>query len=179
MPHIRFNWVDILFVTLLIRVGYVALKSGVLPEFFRFFGLLSAFIVSFNHYEALSYFLSARSEWAGSRPDIISFLFIFFSILFVFRVISIIAKIFFGGDNISRLNRISGFSVGIGRASLMIALVYVLLVNGPFAYLSRSAEDNSFSGRYISKIAPFVYDVCMKFYPGGGSDTHLVRLLKR
>ena len=82
MPHIKFNWVDILFITLLIRICYIGFKNGILPEFFRLLGLLFAFIVSFNNYTILSQYLSTHTRYPGQELDVISFVFIFFSVIF-------------------------------------------------------------------------------------------------
>ena len=179
MPHIRFNWVDIIFVTLLIRISYIGFKNGFLSEFLRALGLLSAFIFSFNGYTSLSSFISRHTRWTGPEPDVISFIFIFVFILILFKIAGMAIKIFFGGENVSRVNKATGFLLGLGRGLLLIALVYTLLVNGPFAYLSRSAEQRSFSGQCVSGIAPFVYNTSMRFYPWKRFDTPLAQLVKQ
>lgn len=179
MSHIRFNWVDILFVTLLIRICYIGFKSSFLPEFLRALGLLAAFIFSFNGYTSLSSFLSIHTKWTGPKPDTISFLFIFVLILFAFKMLALAARIFFGGkENVSRASKLTGFALGIGRAFLLVNLLYILFANGPFAYLSKSAEERSFLGKYVAGVTPFVYKISMKFYPWEKIDTPLVRLIK-
>ncbi|MBU4312966.1 MAG: CvpA family protein [Candidatus Omnitrophica bacterium] len=179
MPHIRFNWVDIIFVTLLIRISYIGFRNGFLSEFLRALGLVSAFIFSFNGYTSLSSFISRHTRWTGPEPDVISFIFIFVFILFLFKIASMAIKIFFGGENVSTGNRVIGLLLGMGRGLLLIALVYILLVNGPFVYLSKSAEQRSFSGQYVSGIAPFVYNTSMRFYPWEKIDTPLAQIVKQ
>lgn len=179
MPHIRFNWVDVVFVTLLIRICYIGFKNGFLSEFLRTLGLLTAFILSFNEYTSLSYFISRHARWTGPKPDVISFIFIFVFILFLFKIASVAIKNFFVGENVSKASRLIGLSLGLGRGLLLIALVYILLVNGPFVYLSKSAEERSFLGRYVSGIAPLAYKASMRFYPWERIDTPLVKLVKQ
>lgn len=179
MPHMRFNWVDILFVTLLIRICYVGFKNGFLPEFFRLLGLLIAFIFSFNAYTLLSRFLSTHARWTGPGPDVIAFLLIFLLILFIFKMLAIVAAVFLGSENISGPSRTIGLVLGFGRGILLTSLIYILLVNSPFRYLSNSAEDRSFSGPYISGIAYIAYKVCSNFYPWETVETPLVRMLKK
>ena len=178
MPHIRFNWVDILFVTLLIRVSYIAFKNGFFPEFFRSIGLLSAFIISFNNYASLSNFLSTHAKWTGPRPDIISFLFIFLALLFIFKIVAVLARMFMGSSDLSMPNRVAGLVLGIGRAILLASLIFTLFFNGPFEYLSESTSDRSFSGRYVLQVAPSLYRACMNFYPAEKNDTPLVVMLE-
>ena len=178
MPHIRCNWVDILFVTLLIRICYIGFKNGFLPEFFRLLGLLAAFIFSFNNYTMVSQFLSSHTKWTGAKPDVISFLFIFLLIVFIFKIFAVITTLLLGRENISGPDKLAGLVLGLGRGALLVGLIYVLFVNSPFKYLSRSTEDRSFSGPHISKVAPFVYKIGINFYPWEKNETPLAKLLK-
>ena len=179
MPLIKFNWVDILFVTLIIRICYVAFKNGFLPEFFRLFGLLAAFIISFNSYTALSAFIAAHAKWTGIKPAVISFSFIFLAILLIFKMLSVGVSMLLGHENVSRPNKLTGLTLGFVRGLLFVSLVYVFFVNSPFGYLSTSAKDRSFSGNFFSRVAPAVYNACVTFYPGGKNETPLVRLLEK
>ena len=178
MPHIKFNWVDIIFVTILFRIGYIGFKNGLLPEFFRLLGLLSAFVLSFNNYTSVSGFLSTHATWTGDNIDVISFLFIFLAILFIFKILAVVSRSFLGGENISGPNRFIGLTLALGRGILLISLIYTLFINSPFEYLSISAEDRSFSSRHISKVAPFVYKNSINFYPWEKTETSLVQLLE-
>ena len=178
MPHIRFNWVDILFVTLAIRICYVGFKNGLLPEFFRLLGLLLAFVFSFNSYTLLSQFIIAHTKRAGARPDVISFLSIFLTVLFVFKLLAIGANFIFGKkENVSFSNKVIGLLLGIGRGLLVISLIYTFFINSPFSYLAKSAEQRSFSSQYITRIAPFAYKIGINFYPGERIETPLMKVL--
>ncbi len=177
MPHIRFNWVDILFVTLLIRICYVGYKNGFLPEFFKLLGLLTAFIFSFNNYALVSNFLATHTPWSGAGPDVISFLFIFLLILVVFRILTKGIDLFFGGGNISMFSSLAGLALAAGRGLLLVSLIYVLLVNSHFEYLSKSVQERSTSGQYIVNIAPAVYKTGIGLYPWKKYETPLVKLL--
>jgi len=178
MPLTSFNWVDIIYVTLLIRICYVGFKNGFLPEFFRVLGLLAAFIFSFNSYTLLSDFLSTHTKWTGPEPDVISFLAIFLTAIFVFKILAVTAQALLSGGGISGPNRLLGLALGLGRGVLLIGLVYTLFVNGPFEYLSRSAKERSFSSKYVFHVAPFVYKSGINFYPWEKVATPLVELLE-
>ena len=178
MPQIKFNWVDILFVTLLIRICYIGCKNGLLPEFLRLIGLLSAFIFSFNNYTLLSDFLSGHIKWISGGLDMVSFLFIFVAALFVFKILALFAVLFLGSDNISLSSRLMGFLLGCGRGILLIGLIWTLFVNSPFRFLSVNAKERSFSGQYVSDVAPFVYKAGIEFYPWEKIETPLVELLE-
>ena len=179
MPHIRFNWVDILFVTLLIRICYIAFRRGFLSELLRSLGLLTAFIVSFNNSASLGEFIATHARWTGARPGIISFIFIFIVALVIFKVLAIGVMIFLRSGDVSMLSKLAALTLSLGRGLLLASLVYSLIVNSPFEYLSRSARDRSFSGRYVSGIAASVYRSSVNFYPGGESESSLGRLLEQ
>lgn len=178
MPQIRFNWVDILFITLLIRICYIAFKNGLLPEFFRFSGLLSAFIFSFNNYILLSDYLSSRLKIAVLKSEIAAFLFIFILLIIAFRLLSVIAAKLLGADGgISLPNKILGFIFGLARGILLIGLIYTLFIHCPVEYISKSAKDKSFSSQYISKVAAYAYRFGISFYPWKKISTPLVKML--
>ncbi len=178
MPHIRFNWVDIFFVTLLFRISYIGFKNGLLPEFLRLLGLSIAFILSFNNYTSVSTFLSSHTKWTDANLDVISFLSIFLAVLFIFKILALLARRFLGGDNISQVNRLVGATLGLIRGILLASLIYTLFVNSPFEYLERSAKDRSFSGKYLSDIPALIYKTGINFYPGEGIETPLVKQLE-
>ena len=174
----KFNWVDIFFVTLVVRTCYVGFKKGFLPELFRFLGLLTAFITSFTSYTLLSRFLSGHTKWPGARLETISFLVIFLGIVFIFKVLSMIVAVpLINGKDISGNNRLAGLILGFGRGVMLASLIYICFTNAPFGYLSNSAKERSFSGQYVSGIASKVYNACIKFYPWIKTETPLVKVL--
>ena len=179
MPHIRINWVDIILLTLLVRISYVSFKNGLLPEFFRLLGLLSAYVISLNNYTLLTDFLSAHFRWISRDSYIIfSFLFIFLVIAFSFILIARLARLLLRtGDEVSGVSRLIGLVLGSLRGLFIISLVYILLVNSPFTYLSQSAKDRSFIGQYISEIPALTYKIGINCYPFKKVETPLVRKL--
>ncbi len=178
MPLIKFNWVDVLFVTLLIRACYIGFRNGLLSEFLRFLGLLIAFLLSVNNYTLISSFLSSHTKWAGEELGIISFLFIFLSVLLVFKIAASVIGVFLDRNMISGLSKLTGLGIGFGRGILLISLIYVSFVNSPFEYISRSARDRSLASLYISNVASTAYRIGMNFYPGKKIDTSIARLLQ-
>ena len=178
MSHMKFNWIDVLFVTLLVRSCYVGFKKGLLLEIFRGFGLLIAVILSFDYYTIVSQLFSAHTRWTGPGPDIISFLVIFLSVLIIFKVFSQIASLFLGGEKISIANRVIGLVFGLGRGLLAISLIGVLFINSPFGYLSKSVKDRAWSGQYVLGIAPGVYKTYKDFWPREKVETPLVKVLE-
>ncbi|MBU0759295.1 MAG: CvpA family protein [Candidatus Omnitrophica bacterium] len=173
------GWVDILFVTLLIRIGYIGFKNGLLPEFFRLLGLFSAFILSFTNYTLVGRFLTNHTKWNGASLEAISFLFIFLTALFIFKLIAIGVSLLSSQENVSLSSRIIGLAFGFCRGVLLISLIYILFVNNQIRYLSRSAREKSIISRYITGIAPAAYDIGINLYPWPRIDTPLAQMLKK
>ena len=180
MPQIKFNWVDIFFVIILFRTCYVGFKNGLLPEFFRLFGLFLAFVLSFNSYILASDFLAKHIKLTGLKADIIGFVFIFLIILLAFKLLAILAdKLLGNSENVSLANKIIGLALGLGRGILLTGLICILFIHSPVNYLYKSAKEKSFSAPYTSLVAPFAYNIGMSVYPFEKYETPLVRLLKK
>jgi membrane protein required for colicin V production len=180
MPQIKFNWVDIFFVILLIRTCYVGFKNGLLPEFFKLLGLFLAFVLSFNDYILISDFLAKNGILQGLKADIIGFLFLLFIVLFIFKLLGVLAaKLLGNSENVSLANSIVGLTFGLIRGVLLIGLVYIMFTYSPVNYFYKSAKEKSFSAPYASLVAPFAYRIGMSFYPLEKYETPFVKLLTR
>lgn len=152
MPHIIFNWIDVIFVIILIRTSCVGFAKGFLSEFFRFLGLLLAFILSFSNYTLVSQFLSEHTKWTVSKLEVIAFLLIFLGILFIFKVIAFVVYLMFHKETVYSFTRLIGLLLGFCRGVLLVSVIYMMFINSPFKYLSTSAKDRSISGYYLSEV---------------------------
>jgi uncharacterized membrane protein required for colicin V production len=180
MPQIKFNWVDIFFVILLFRTCYIGFRKGLLPEFFRLLGLFSAFVLSFNNYILISDFLAKHVKLTGLKAEIAGFLFIFLSVILVFKLLAVISEKILGvSENVSLANQAIGFVLGLTRGVLLTGLVYILFIHSPVNYFYKSAKEKSFSAPYASLTAPFAYKIGMSVYPFDKHETPLVKLLEK
>ena len=180
MPQIKFNWIDIIFITILFRTCYVGFKNGLLPEFFRSIGLFLGFILSFNNYIFVSGFLAAHVKLTGEKADITAFILIFLAVVLIFKFLAVLAgKILGVSENVSFANKAVGLILGLGRGILLTGLVYLLLIHSPVSYFYKSAKERCLLAQYASLAAPFAYKIGMSVYPFEERETPLVKLLKR
>ncbi|MDP2922016.1 MAG: CvpA family protein [Candidatus Omnitrophota bacterium] len=180
MPQIKFNWIDIIFLTLLFRTCYIGFKNGILPEFFRLLGLFSAFILSFNSYIVLSSFLAKHARLTGLKGDVTAFLFIFLAVLLAFKLLAVGAgKILGVSENVSLASKVMGLIAGSGRGILLAGLIYLLLIHSPADYFYKSAKEKSCLSPYAALTAPFAYSMGMSVYPFEKHETPLVKMLKK
>nr|MBU1327945.1 CvpA family protein [Candidatus Omnitrophota bacterium] len=180
MSQVKFNWVDVFFVILLFRTCYVGFKKGLLSELFRLSGLSLAFVLSFNNYILISDFLAKQAKLTGLKADITAFLFIFLIIIFIFKLLAVLAdKILGVSENVSLANKIVGLALGSARGILSIGLVYILFIHSPVNYFNKSAKEKSFLAPYASLVASFAYNAGMRVYPFEKYETPLVKLLEK
>ncbi len=181
MPHLKFNWVDVLFVTLLIRIGYIGFKKGFLLESIKLLGLLFSVVFSINNYTKLADFLANRStRLARSVDDIVSFLAIFIIGILIFKIVSILVGLFIGHNKDKKpvlVSIVIGLLLGIVRGLVVIGLTYTLFISSPFKYLVVSTKENAFSSKYAQGILPFVYKVGINCYPGEKINSPLLELI--
>jgi uncharacterized membrane protein required for colicin V production len=72
----RLNWIDLVFVILLIRTGYVAVRNGFLVEIFKISGTILAIYLGCHYYAFLAAFFHSRLGSEGSSaavPETLSF----------------------------------------------------------------------------------------------------------
>lgn len=154
----QFNWVDILAIILLFRIGYIAIKNGLSVELFKLLGTILAIYLSLHYYTLFSGWLVR----ADAKPATVAFLnltsFLVLAILgyLVFLLLRVIFYRFIKMEAVPRLNKWGGFVLGILRGFLLTGLIVFMLVASNIDYLKSCVKD-SYLGRYLFKVAPKTY----------------------
>lgn len=179
----QFNWVDIFFVILFMRVCYVAIKNGFFAELFRLLGVISAIYISFHYYINLSDYVGT---FMGSKNmpleylSFFSFLVLVFAGYFIFALIGRFFSRFFKAEAAPRLNRWGSFILGIFRSLLLISLIVFIFLVAPVGYF-RNSIASSYSGKRLVMAAPAAYtwlweSVVSKFRPQEKFNDTVVRI---
>lgn len=161
----NFNWVDLLSIILLIRIGYIGFKSGLYIETFKLLAILFSVVIGLHFLEGLESFLKTHlffSEWLAKELTIISILIVFFLIFFALRIL--LSKIM-STKFIPQVDKTGAIILGIVRGILTTSLVLVMLNFLPSIYLQKSIWNRSLSGPLLIKIAPGTYKYFIKFVP--------------
>ena len=158
------NWVDIVVVIFLFRGGYIGLYQGFAAEIFKILGAIVACVASLSSYQIPGEWLNANSFLSAHTANIISFIFILFSILFLFRLIRIFLFRVLHIEIFGRLENWAGLILGLGRGLVLASLFIFALSLLPCEYLTQTIEA-SFSGARIKNVAPLIKDFIVKFQP--------------
>ena len=158
IPFNRINWVDVLAVILLVRMGYIGFRLGLGAELLKLAGLVTGFFAGFRYYQQAGDWLAQKSflstEWASVVAMGLIVLSSYFVVTRVFRVLEKVVQISFE----KRLNQVGGMLAGMGRGLLIASVVLVACQQLPAPAMQDSIRQHSMSGRAVSQIAPVVYD---------------------
>lgn len=157
----QFNWLDILIIIILFRIGYSAMKIGIPLEFFKFLGTILAIYLAMHYYTSLVDWLMQRAHVTKERIplEFLEFLaFIFLAIVGYLIILSlrVVFSHFIKMEATPNLNKWMGLVLGIIRGFLLASLIIFILVISSTAYLKRSVV-NSYFGRRIVNLAPNTY----------------------
>ena len=155
----QFNWLDIVLLILLFRICYVSLIDGIISEFFKILGVITAIYVASHYYTSLSDVIVKQFNVKGlplQLTDFIVFLFlaaISYSLFALLRqALGRVIKM----EAISRLNRWGGLLLGVFRAIVLTGLITFILYISTISYLKISV-DKSYLGKRFLNVAPATY----------------------
>ena len=158
IPFNRINWVDVLAVILLFRMGYIGFRLGLGCELVKLTGLTGGFFVGFRYYQGFGDAMAKRTflrpEWAAALAMVILVLVTYFVLTRGVRLLEHLVKVNFE----DRLSQVGGLLVGLLRGMLVTSVVLVICQQLPSPYMQESITEHSLSGGTVSRAAPVVYD---------------------
>ena len=158
IPIDRINWVDVLAVILLVRMGYIGFRLGLGAELLKLAGLTSGFFAGFRYYQqvgdglAQNTFLSV--EWASVLALGAIVIASYFLVTRAARLLEKLVQVNFE----KKVNQIGGLLAGLTRGLLVSSVILVACQQLPAPAMQESIRENSLSGPLVSKMAPAVYD---------------------
>ena len=139
-------------------MGYIGFRLGLSGELVKLAGFVGGFFVSFRYYQGVGDFIAQRTflsvEWAAALAMAALMGLVGFATLFCLRFLEKIVQISFQ----AKFDKVGGLLVGLFRAILAASVILVIFRQLPSDYLNASIEERSLSGRFISRVAPAVYD---------------------
>ncbi len=178
----KINWLDVLVFLLFIRTLAIGIKRGLIVEFFKLLGVLTAIVISLHYFSRLGAFLNSKSPLPLEFADFISLLFISFLTILLFKFIRDGITVLVKTEVNPAADKWLGFILSILRSFALSSLVLIIIFSTNVAYLKASVK-GSFSQGYILNIAPRFYSGCFesliaKFFPNEQLNTAIFDLLE-
>ena len=156
----QLNWVDLLVLILLIRIGYITFKTGFSLEIFKFTGTIVAIYFACHYYSRISGFLS-NQLFQGEATGLDFLNVVIFSLLaglfyFIFVIIRALFALVIRIEAVSLLNRWGAFFIGMVRGLFFVGMLLFILSLSNISYLKNSVFV-SYSGLKLSRLTPRVY----------------------
>ncbi|MDD5680497.1 MAG: CvpA family protein [Candidatus Omnitrophica bacterium] len=166
----KINWVDVLFLIIVLRSIYVGSRNGFFTELFNVLGVCLAIVLSIHFYSPganllLKYF-KIPLNISNLTAFIVIMLFVYLLVQLIEAVIKKLIKIEVLPNLNKTIDKIGGPIVGLcgGIAvSLFVFLAFLLI---PIGYVVNSAKDNSMSGDFFSRAAATLYTKTVSIIPG-------------
>jgi len=154
--------IDIIFLSLCILITYEAVSKGFFLEILKAVGVFFGAILSFQLYPFLAANVTEKLPFLTKGYSKFSaFCLLFFSIIFVFGILSRILASLFKREKISSLEKALSVLVGLIRviflSSIIVFLLYLFPVRNDFIARGLSKE-------LLKNIAPKIYLVSIKSY---------------
>ncbi|MCU0665994.1 MAG: CvpA family protein [Candidatus Omnitrophica bacterium] len=156
----QFNWLDIVIILILVRICFVALKTGFPIEIFKLLGSIFAILVALHYYSRISEFITGRFSITVAPIEFMDFLIFILLVasaysLFILLRISILNMVKI--EAVSLLNKWGGLALGILRAVLTASLLCYILAICSVSYFPKSIK-NSYFGYSLFKVSPGIYN---------------------
>lgn len=168
----QINWIDIFVVIILFRICYIAARTGLPVEIFKFAGIILSVYLALHYYLLLGGFIYEKSGLKNISADLLNslaFLVLAISGYLVFILLRIVFYRFIKMDATPQLHRWGGFVLGVMRGFILASIILFLFIISPGSYF-RESVNKSYSGKSLVNISPTVYSmlwngVISKFRP--------------
>ena len=161
------NWLDVIWLAILILVAIRGATKGLFREGFGLIGIFLGLIIAINRYEVLGGFIGGEFESIPPKiANVVSFAFIFVSIALVFGLAGMILHKMAKFSLVKGLDRGGGFFLGAGEGILICSVILILLTISPVSEKVSKWTEGSTLSPYLTKVGPFVYDSVISITPG-------------
>lgn len=171
----QFNWVDIFIEIVLFRICYIAIKGGLLIEFFKLLGALIALYLSLHYHSNISSLILQQFHLPEEKlqAGLINFVILVLLLVLGYFAIFLLRALFYrfmSMETSPNLNKWGGLVLGIFRSLIVCGLIVFTLVISGNGYLKRSVG-SSYFGKRLFNLAPYTYgwlwnNVTSKFIKG-------------
>lgn len=165
----RVNWVDVLFLIIILRSIYVGSQRGFFAELFNILGMGIAIVLSIQFYSQIAAFLNKYLYIPRNISGIISFLAVAFLIHLLFQfatgLIKKVVKVEIFPNFNKGINAFGGPIIGFCKGMMVSLFIFLVLLLIPIGYVINSAKDGSLSGHFFARSARTLYEKTIGIIP--------------
>lgn len=152
------NWVDILILTLLVRLCYVGFERGLSSEITPVIGTYIALIISLHTYFQIGDVIATYTPLPSTFTYFISFVGLAVLINYIVFLFDLnIVKKIITVQIVSLYNKIGGLVAGALRGILLISIVVIALELVPIGYITYSVAQRSLLASRFSRIGETIH----------------------
>lgn len=155
----RANFLDIVIVIILLRTCYIAAKTGLPVEIFKFFGVIFVTYISLHYYTNLADIIARSILPKGLPLEFFDFLIFFILVSAGYLGFAVIRSIFYRYiklEAVPLLSKFGGFILGLLRGFFVTGLLVFMLSISSVSYFSGSVK-HSYLGSRAFLISPNTY----------------------
>lgn len=154
--------IDIFFITLCLRISYIAASRGIIKEIFKITGNLTGAFFAFHYYSFLAQKIEGKISFLnGDSIRFLSFFFIFLGCVFFSAFLSKFINLFFKREEIPLEEKLITLLMGIFRFIFFASIFIFSLALLP---IDRVNYQESVSYRIFRNVAPWIYLGGVEFY---------------
>lgn len=176
------NWIDILIIVILLRMGYIGIKKGFGIEAFKTLNLFFCSFVALHFYIILGEFIHSKIPVFPIGPaSIFCYVLLIFIITIIFRILREGFFVFFKIETISGASKFFGLLLGFFRGLLISGLIMFGLLSSENHYIELSARTSAIGSKVVVwpvKIyESMFYAVANKIFPSQGFNQEVINVL--
>ncbi len=175
----KVNWVDVLFLIIILRSSYVGAHKGFFTELFNILGVGIAIVLSIHFYSPGANFLLKYLFIPLNISNLVSFVLVALCVYLLFQIVEAIVKKLVKVEVLPDFNKviskIGGPVIGFCKGIAVSIFVFLVLLLIPIGYVANSAKANSFSGEFFSQAAATLYQKTVSILPSTSPvDIHVL-----
>lgn len=156
----RLNWVDIVVLSVAVRICYIAASRGLLTELLKVLGALAAVYFSLHYYVVLNNTLQGKTGIGSIERDFFEVVCYMFLAAAAYALVAAVRRVFVKPAKEQEepfFARLGGLAIGLVRAALLSSLILYGMVIAGVDYFKKSIDDSRL-GKTVIKTAPDVYN---------------------
>ncbi len=165
----KVNWIDVLFLIIILRSIYTGSQKGFFTEFFNVLGVGIAIVLGIHFYSPAGNILLKYLFIPLNISNLIAFLTIWFLAYFLFHIIEGLVKKLLKIEILPGINkaidRIGGPVIGLCKGIALSVFIYIVFLLIPVGYIVNSAKVDSLSGNFFSKTVSVLYAKTVNMIP--------------